>query len=293
MFIIILRTLRVKDWVKNILIFFPIFFSGNLLNIDQLEIVLKTVLGFSLVASSIYIINDLFDKENDKNHEFKKFRPIAAGLISKNFSILILIFSLLFGLTIQFYISLTSFFILIFYFILNFLYSYVLKHIPILDFFTVSLGFVLRVIIGGIVVNIEISNWIILMALLLSIFITACKRRDDVYQFEKENKLNRPVVVHYTLEFMDKIISISSTLLIMSYILFITSEDTQIRYNFYYLLITFILVFIGVLRYNQITYVLKKSGSPIKLLFSDTMLQICVISWILIFLLIIYGNKIV
>ncbi|MDC1273968.1 UbiA family prenyltransferase, partial [Flavobacteriaceae bacterium] len=204
MFTIILKTLRVKDWIKNILIFFPIFFSGNLLNIDQLEIVLKTVLGFSLVASSIYIMNDLFDKENDKNHEFKKFRPIAAGLISKNFSILILIFSLLFGLTIQFYISLASFFILTFYFILNVLYSYALKHIPIVDFFTVSLGFVLRVIIGGIVVNVEISNWIILMALLLSIFITACKRRDDVFLFEKYNTINRPVIVHYTLEFMDK-----------------------------------------------------------------------------------------
>tara|TARA_B110000238_G_C16044920_1_gene403504 strand:- start:133 stop:1020 length:888 start_codon:yes stop_codon:yes gene_type:complete len=291
MFKIILKTLRVRDWIKNILIFFPIFFSGNLLNIDQLEIVFKTVLGFSLVASSIYIINDLFDKENDKNHDFKKFRPIAAGLISKNFSIFILIFTLLFGLTIQFYISLTSFYILLFYFILNFLYSSVLKHIPIVDFITVSLGFVLRVIIGGVVVNIEISNWIILMALLLSIFITACKRRDDVYQFEKKNKLNRSVVVHYTLEFMDKIISISSTLLIMSYMLFITSEDVQSRYNFYYLVITFILVFMGVLRYNQITYVFKKSGSPVRLLFSDTFLQICVITWVLLFLLTIYGNK--
>jgi decaprenyl-phosphate phosphoribosyltransferase len=293
MFTIILKTLRAKDWIKNILILFPVFFSGNLLNIDQLEIVLKTVLGFSLVASSIYIINDLFDEKNDKNHEFKKFRPIAAGLISKNFSILILIFSLLFGLTIQFYISLTSFFILTFYFILNVLYSYVLKHIPIIDFFVVSIGFVLRVIIGGIVVNIEISNWIILMALLISIFITACKRRDDVYLFEKYNTINRPVVVHYTLEFMDKIISISSTLLIMSYILFITSDEIQARYNFYYLLITFVLVFVGILRYNQITYVFKKSGSPIRLLFSDIFLQICVITWIVIFLLIIYGNKIV
>lgn len=284
----IFSLLRVKHWIKNFFIFFPLFFSAELLDIVKLKNTALVFLGFSLIASCVYIINDLFDREFDKVHSSKKNRPIASGKISVVKAIAIAISCLSIGLTLVYSVSMNALYLTAFYLVINFLYSYKLKQLSIIEFCIVASGFVIRILIGGEINSIILSQWIIIMVFLLSIFLAVSKRRDDVLQYETENKKNRIVVEYYSLEFLDKIINIVSSVLIVSYLLFISSSEIQERYDSIFLLLTFVFVLLGVFRYNQITYVMKKSGSPVSVLFSDLFLQVCILFWALIFFGIIY-----
>ncbi|MDC0622879.1 UbiA prenyltransferase family protein [Flavobacteriaceae bacterium] len=249
------------------------------------------ILSFSLVASFIYIINDIFDIEFDKIHPEKRNRPIASGKISIKQSLSLGFCFLSLGLIVLWNVSYNSFLLTILYVILNFCYSLKLKHIPIVDFIIIALGFVIRILIGGEIGNIELTQWMIVMIFLLSLFIAITKRRDDVYQFELEKKINRKVVSEYTVEYMDKLITITSSALLVSYLLFITSESVISRYPSKYLIVSFLFVLVGVFRYNLITYVKNKSGSPLKILFKDFFLQITLLLWVLTFFIIIYTSK--
>lgn len=280
-----LKLIRANHWIKNLFIFIPIFFSGELFDGDKFYLILYTTIGFSFITVLVYVINDIFDIEFDKNHKDKKTRPIASGDISIRSSFIIGLFFFLIGIWIVYSISINAFFLSIIYFIINLLYSFKLKSIPILDLIIVSIGFVIRVYIGSEVIEISVSNWVLIMVFLLSLFLAVCKRRDDVYFYEKNSRINRQVVIEYTLEFMDKIITIVSSVLIVSYLLFIASME---NFSSTYLLLTFIFVILGILRYNQITYVYNKGGSPIKILFSDVFLQIILICWIIMFFIILY-----
>jgi decaprenyl-phosphate phosphoribosyltransferase len=291
MFKTLLKLVRIKDWVKNLFILLPLFFSGDLFDFGKLNQTLFVVISFCLVTSFVYILNDIFDIEFDKNHLEKKLRPIPSGKVSVRTSLFIGILFLLIGLTLLWYSSIESFYLTVFYVLLNIFYSYKLKQIPIIDFIIVSIGFVIRVLIGGEIGEVELTQWMIVMVFLLSLFIAVTKRRDDVYQYESENIINRKVIVKYTVEYMDKLITIISSTLLVSYLLFITSESVISRYPSRYLIISFLFVLIGVFRYNQITYVENKSGSPIKILFKDLFLQITLFLWVLTFFIVIYSGK--
>ena len=249
------------------------------------------MIGFSLVTSFLYILNDIFDIEFDRVHPEKKHRPIPSGKISIKQSLIVGVFLLSVGLISLWEISLNSFLLTVFYILLNFLYSIKLKQIPIVDLVIVAIGFVVRILIGGDVGNVELTQWIIVMVFLLSLLIAVTKRRDDVYQYELEKKINRKVVSKYTVEYMDKLITIISSTLLVSYLLFITSESVISRYPSKYLIISFLFVLMGLFRYNQITYVENKSGSPVKIFFKDLFLQITLFFWGLTFFLIIYSDK--
>lgn len=288
---IIIKLLRVKHWVKNLFIFLPLFFYGDIFSSEKLILTTIVLIGFSFITSFIYIINDIFDVEFDKIHPEKKNRPIASGKVSIRQALIISLILLSIGLTLLWSFSKICFLLAVFYTVLNFFYSIRLKQIPIIDFIVVSFGFVVRILIGGDIGNIELTQWMILMVFLLSLFIAVTKRRDDVYQYEFENKINRKVVIKYTVEYMDKLITIISSTLLVSYLLFITSESVASRYPSNYLIISFLFVLLGVFRYNQITYVENKSGSPIKILYKDSFIQITLFLWLLTFFISIYSSK--
>jgi len=289
--VIYVKLFRLNNWVKNLFIFLPLFFSGEFFNPIKITNTFYVTLGFSLVTSFIYIINDILDLEFDKIHPKKKNRPIASGKISVKQSLISGICLLSIGLIGVWNTSFNCFLLTIFYIILNLLYSIKLKQIPIVDFIIVATGFVIRILIGGEIGNIELTQWMIVMVFLLSLFIAVTKRRDDVYQYELKNRINRKVVSEYTVEYMDKLITIISSTLLVSYLLYITSESVISRYPSRYLIISFLFVLIGVFRYNQITYVENKSGSPLKIFFKDLFLQITLFLWALTFFIIIYSSK--
>ena len=140
-----LKLIRINNWVKNLFIFIPLFFSSELLNSDKFILTLFGSLGFSLVTSLVYVINDIFDIDFDKSHPDKKDRPIPSGIISIRKSLLIGLILFILGLITLWFTSFHSFLITIFYFILNVSYSYKLKHVPIIDFVVISIGFVIRI----------------------------------------------------------------------------------------------------------------------------------------------------
>lgn len=285
-----LNLFRVKHWVKNFFIFIPLFFSSKFFEQENLKITFYSFLAFSLVTSFVYIINDILDIEYDKIHSEKKKRPIASGLISISTSLILGLISLIIGLASFYVLSVDALILASIYLLLNILYSFKLKHFPIVDFMIISIGFVIRVFIGGEVNSIELTNLIIIMVFLLSLFLAVSKRRDDVHEFEKTKVVNREVVKKYSLAFMDKIINIISSVLIVSYLLFITTNENISQYDFRLLFLTFFLVVMGVFRYNQITYVFNKAGSPIKIFYSDRFLQIILIIWLSTFVYTIYLN---
>lgn len=283
-----LKLIRANNWVKNLFILLPLFFSGELFNLTKLSNTIFVVVGFSLVTSFVYIINDIFDINFDKNHLEKRFRPIASGRISIKKSAIIGSLLLLLGFSILLICSRNAFLISTIYVGLNLLYSAKLKHVSVIDFVIVSVGFVLRILIGGEVGDVELTQWMTIMVFLLCLFVAIAKRRYDVYQYECNEQVNRKVVTKYTVEFMEKLLSISSSTLLVAYLLFITSEDVLTRYPSKYLMLTFLFVLIGVFRYNQITSVDNKGSSPLKILFEDIFLQITLFLWLVTFFFIIY-----
>lgn len=283
-----LKLIRANNWIKNFFILLPLFFSGELFNLTKLSNTILVVIGFSLVTSFVYIINDIFDINFDKNHQEKRFRPIASGRISIKKSVVIGSLLLFIGFSVLLLCSWNAFLISIIYVGLNLLYSAKLKHVSVIDFVIVAVGFVLRILIGGEVGDVELTQWMTIMVFLLCLFVAITKRRHDVYQYEFNEQVNRKVVTKYTVEFMDKLLSINSSTLLVGYLLFITSEDVLTRYPSKYLMLTFLFVLIGVFRYNQITSVDNKGSSPLKILFEDIFLQITLFLWLVTFFFIIY-----
>ncbi|MES2761461.1 MAG: decaprenyl-phosphate phosphoribosyltransferase [Bacteroidota bacterium] len=284
----LIKLIRIHQWLKNLFIFAPLFFSGNFLITEKLTGSFYAFIIFCLNASAVYIINDFKDIEKDKLHPTKKERPLASGRISKQLALVA--FALLSGLSLSFaYILSTSFFcILLIYFCMNLIYSFGLKSISLIDVFIIAIGFVLRIIAGGAVCNIEISHWLYLMTFLLALFIALAKRRDDVLIEKMTNEKMRGSISGYNIEFINNSISMLCGVLIVSYILYITSPEIVTRFHTKYAFISVIFVIAGVLRYLQITLVEKNSGSPTKILIHDTFLKVTIISWITFFGFLIY-----
>jgi decaprenyl-phosphate phosphoribosyltransferase len=283
-----LQLIRVQQWLKNFFIFAPLFFSGHLLDIDKLTYCALAFLAFSLNASSIYIINDYKDIDKDRLHPTKKKRPLASGVISKTSALALFCFLALSSLVLSFFLSTNLGIVISIYFGMNLMYSFGLKKISLIDIFIISIGFVLRVTAGGMITEIEISHWLYIMTFLIALFIAFAKRRDDVLLEMQTGEQMRKSVSGYNLEFISSAISILCGILIVSYLLYITSPEITLRFQNRHAYISTVFVIMGVLRYLQITLVEGNSGSPTKVLIKDRFLQITVVLWMLFFAFIIY-----
>jgi len=260
---------------------FSFSFSSTAKNIDTL---LAFIL-FSILASAIYIFNDLMDIDEDRQHPTKKNRPLASGAVSiQTAKLLILVLSLV-SLSISFVLSIYLFAILLIYFILNILYSLKLKHISILDIFIIATGFVLRLFAGSAVTNIELSMWIIITTFLLAIFLALAKRRDDVL-LSLAGQETRKNIDGYNLEFVNAAMVLMAGVVIVSYIQYTISAEVIARLGSHYLYLTSFFVILGVLRYMQITFVEEDSGSPTKVVIRDSFLKMTIFFWLLSFVVI-------
>lgn len=283
----IIKLLRPHQYIKNLFIFAPLIFSFNFVLEDIINTILVFIL-FSLLASSIYIFNDLMDIEEDRNHPKKRFRPLANNKVTLKTAKL-LIFSLSSTtLIIAFIINTYLFFILFLYFLINIAYSYKLKHFPIIDIFIISIGFVLRLFAGNSILDNNLSMWIIIMTFLLALFLAISKRRDDVILANK-GKETRKNIDGYNLELVNAIMVLMSGVIIVSYILYTVSIDVTTRLNSNYLYITSFFVILGIMRYMQITFVEENSGSPTEVLYTDKFLQITILLWLISFFFIAKG----
>lgn len=227
------KLIRVKHWIKNLLIFLPIFFSKNIHNKEKLIGVIIGFISFSLVASSIYIINDIRDLENDKKHPVKKNRPIASGKIKvKNaiaISIIFLIaaFILLIVGCIVFNANLIGgIFYLILYFALNLAYSMKLKKKPIIDIAILACGFVIRVLFGGAIIKVNISSWLFLTIFAISFYLGLGKRRNECIKYQEKD--TRDVLKLYNTNFLNNMMNMCLSLSICFYALWAKDYDNSI-----------------------------------------------------------------
>jgi 4-hydroxybenzoate polyprenyltransferase len=283
-----LTLLRPKDWAKNLFLFIPLFFSGDFFHWDLYPKLILGFIAFSLVASSIYIINDYRDIEDDKKHPEKKSRPLASGKVSKPAALIICVLLLLTGFSIAFFIRDKFLFVLGIYFILNLAYSFGLKTIPILDIIIVAIGFVLRIKIGAVIAMIGLTEWLNIMVFLLALFMAIGKRRDDVLLKLSSGTDMRKSIKGYNLEFLNVVLALVCAVIVVAYFMYTMSPDVIRRMGTYRLYYTCLFVLAGILRYLQIIFVHSAAGSPTRILYKDRFIQISILLWITSFYLIIY-----
>jgi len=285
----IVRLLRINQWVKNLFVLAPLFFSGRFMEHDLIQSALLAVLAFCLAASAVYVLNDLRDVESDRQHPEKKHRPIAAGSVPVPLASVIAIIFAVAALFIAYSIGTGATAIIATYLIMNVGYSLGLKHVSVLDVFFVAFGFVLRVAIGGVATGIIVSHWLIIMTFLLALFLAFGKRRDDLAIAVEKGITLRRSIKGYSLAFVDMCMGLLTSVLLMSYILYCLSPDVLDRANGHLFYISAIFVLAGMFRYLQITMVEKGSYSPTKVLYTDRFIQGAVLSWVLFFVYVLYA----
>lgn len=282
-----IKLIRVKHWIKNLLIFLPLFFSRNLSNIEKIIEVLIGFISFSFVASSIYIINDIRDIEKDKKHPIKKHRPIASGKIAEKnaiaLSILLLIiaFILLIVGCVYFNANLIGgIFYLSLYFILNLAYTMGLKDKPILDIAILASGFVIRVLFGGAIIKVNISSWLFLTIFAIAFYLGFGKRRNEY--IKHQDKETRNVLKLYNTEFLNKNMYMCLSLAICFYALWAKDYENPI------ILWSVPLIMLMCMKYSLNVEKDDSEGDPTDILVKDKFLIVLGIIYFVLMLLGIY-----
>jgi decaprenyl-phosphate phosphoribosyltransferase len=262
-----IRLMRPKHYLKNLLIFVPLIFSGQLFHGPYLVKGLLSFLAFSLTASAVYIVNDLMDKEQDARHPSKKNRPLASGAVSTPSAIALLVLLLTVAGTLQYFANFSPVTVglLVLYLVINVLYSFGLKHIPIVDVTILSFGFVLRVLYGGSSVGIEVSKWLYLAVLAFSFYLGLGKRRGELRTNGAES---RKVNKYYSHDFLDKNMYVFFGLTIVYYSLW-TIDPAQIHRSMY---LTIPLVIAIAMAYSMAIETGDSDGDPVSVVSSKNYL---------------------
>ena len=280
--------MRPRQWVKNTFLFSGLVFSKNLL---QAELLMKVSAGFilfCLAASSIYIFNDIQDREKDRRHPEKRRRPITLGnlLVKKAYFV-----SILLGVTTLVFASvldLTFFAILLTYILLNLAYSLKLKQVVILDIMCIAFGFVLRILAGTTLGRITPSDWLIVCTMTISLFLGFSKRRNELVFMVNNADDQRKVLADYSLPFLDQMIAMVTACTVMSYILYTVSSETVARFGTRNLIFTIPFVLFGIFRYLYLIYHKRRSEEPTDLILRDFPSLFNILLWLGMVILIIY-----
>ena len=284
----VIVSMRAGQWAKNLFIFAGLIFSGNLFHPEILIRVGSGFILFSLVASSIYIFNDIIDVEYDRAHPEKKNRPLAAGLLSVPAAYAGAIVLATAGLIGALTLDRVFFAILLSYLIINFAYTIKIKKMVILDIMCISSGFVLRVLAGTELAEVKPSDWLILCTITLSLFLGFSKRRHELVVTGAKALSHRRVLEEYSLSFLDQMIAVATACTVMSYALYTVSPQTVYRFGTRNLVFSIPFVIYGIYRYLYLIHQKNMGGNPTRELVRDLPLLINAFLWALVVVLIIY-----
>ena len=287
-----IKLLRPLQWLKNVFVFAPIFFSNNLLKAEFFWPTLVVFASFCLISSSIYCFNDLKDVEADRMHPKKCKRPIASGAVSVKMGYVMMILCMIGAFALiplaqsanEHYLYLIVFG----YWLMNIGYCLKLKQFAILDVSIIAIGFVMRVLIGGVVTDIWISHWLVMMTFLVTLFLAFTKRNDDYRIYEQTGTKPRVSITGYNKTFINEATAIIASVTLVCYIMYTMSPEVIHRLGTRYVYLTSGWVLAGLLRYLQNMIVFGLSGSPTKSLVKDHFVQFCILGWIASFFVIIY-----
>lgn len=288
----LIELIRPKQWIKNLFVFAPLLFAGEMLHFQSLKESLIAFLAFCGVSSLVYIINDITDIEADRVHKEKRFRPIASGEISirkaQIFFLIILIITAFFTSRLNIYFAGT----VVAYFVINLFYSIKIKNIVLLDVFFISMGFILRVIGGAAAIWVPLSSWMILTTIFISLFLAISKRRAELSQVEVENiAKQRKVLSDYDIVFADQMNTVAATGTIICYALYTVSEKAITAFHTEYLIYTTPFVIFGIFRYMYLIHKKNLGESPSQIVIKDLPIIITTFLWFIISVVIIYKSK--
>lgn len=285
--VLLIREMRLHQWVKNLFVFAPAIFSKEIFTPRVLVESVVAFILFSLISSSVYIINDYFDREADREHPVKKSRPIASGELPA-------VPALVFALALASAVMIVSFlwregvfFVLMTYFVLNILYTLYLKRVPILDVFFVAIGFDLREAAGGLASGIYLSPWMLVVTFLLALFLASVKRRQELCKLKENAREHREILKEYNIAFLDHLISIIASSTMIAYILYTLSPEIKTKFSAnLYLTTPFVLY--GLLRYLYLVHMRDLGDDPIEIILYDIPFKLNLLMWGLFVLVIIY-----
>ncbi|MGL5082364.1 MAG: UbiA prenyltransferase family protein [Microcoleaceae cyanobacterium] len=314
-----LQLLRSHQWTKNFFCFAGVVFGERLLELDAIFLAGLTLISFSMMASAVYIFNDIQDIDRDRRHPKKRFRPLAREKISIQSANLIGLCLATLALFISYYLGIPVLVCVALYAINNVAYSLHLKHVPLFDVNCIALGFVLRLLAGIYALDDKPTAWIVLCTFFLTLFLGFAKRRSEllallsdgmsqellrskqeslsskhlesvsdlfylnlIYQRGRINK-QRPVLAQYTLPYLDSLLNSTATLTIMCYALFTISSGKNPS-----LVITVPIVYYAVMHYKRVVTVLSVGEEPDQILLKDNTIKLSLLVWLIFYLLILY-----
>ena len=284
----ILISMRPKQWVKNVFIFAGLIFSRNLFQGDLLIRVSVGFILFSLASGSIYILNDIIDIKNDREHPNKCKRPLAAGSLKVPKAVIVAVILTSFVLVVSFLLNINFFAILAAYIIINILYSFKIKQLVILDVMCIAMGFVLRVLAGTTLAGVSPSDWLFICAITISLFLGFSKRRHELALIGANANNHRKVLSDYSIPFLDQMIAVATACTVMSYALYTISAETVARFGTRNLVITIPFVIYGIYRYLYLIHKKEIGGNPTSAVLTDFPLLLDGIFWLIVIILVIY-----
>jgi 4-hydroxybenzoate polyprenyltransferase len=298
----LLRAMRPRQWVKNLALFVGIVFAHRLLSLPVFERAVIAFVAFCLASSAIYLLNDLLDLENDRQHPVKSQRPLASGALPVSWAVMamgILVLACAGLIALIFYIPITGqpdifagyggaslLFALTVasYLILMALYSARLKHVVLLDVFIIASGFVLRILAGTVVLPVVISPWLYFVTILLSLFLALNKRRNELVLLQGEASNHRQILNEYSLPLLDQMITIVTAATLMAYSLYTFQSST----GNHRLMITIPFVLYGMFRYLYLVHMRMEGGSPEEILLRDRHMLVTVVLCTALIIIVLY-----
>ncbi len=285
----LLKTMRPKQWTKNVVIFAPLVFDEKLF---QPALFARTLLAcalFCLISSTVYIINDLVDMERDRQHPKKRLRPLPSGALSPRIAMAAAGVFILVSFPLALWLDGGFSLILLSYLLLNIAYSFYLKHLVIIDVLVIAAGFVLRVAGGVAVVGVErFSPWLYLVVTLGALFLGFGKRRHELLLLDEGADAHRAILAEYTIPFLDQLIGLVTSTMVIAYSLYTFSAPNLPSNHAMMLTIPFVLY--GLFRYLYLIHVKKEGGAPDELLLSDKPLLAAGVLWVLAVVLVLYSS---
>lgn len=285
----LLITMRPHQWVKNLFIFAPLLFGRKLVDAAAVGNSLLAFAAFCLLASGLYIINDIVDAEEDRAHPEKRFRPISSGALPVAFAVVSAIVLIAAAFWIAASIGFGVFAVAALYFILTLGYCLALKRVILLDGMTISAGFVLRIVGGALAIGVMPTHWLIVCAYLLALFLAFTKRRQEILMLEDGAADHREVLKQYSVRYLDQVNNILISAAIVCYALYTVAPETVARFGTTGLIYGTVFVIYGMLRYMALIKNPKNGGNPSHMLLHDKPLLLTVAGWAIYNVIVIYS----
>ena len=285
--IAVLQAMRPRQWMKNLVVFAALIFSGHLTDQTAALRALFAFLLFCATSGAVYIVNDLADAERDRRHPVKALRPIASGALGPVAAIVAVVILLTGALMAGFTMAPPFGAVLLIYAAVNLAYSFRLKEIVIIDVMVISSGFVLRAVGGGLVIDVAVSTWLIMCTILLSLFLAFCKRRQEIESLQDAHE-HRSILREYSVDFIDQMINVVTASTVTAYMFYTVSPEVEMKLGTRHLYLTVPFVLYGIFRYLYLVHQRGQGGSPTQALLTDRPLLLCVGLWALTVVILLY-----